>query len=179
MKLHLGCGRRFIPGFLHVDVVAHPHVDRVQSVDRLDFVADGAVKLIYASHVLEHFSRAEVPAVLREWHRALAPGGVLRLAVPDFAAVVEIYREDGLADGLTGLIGLVCGGQRDAWDFHKSIFDRAFLTRLLREAGFREVRPWDWRLTEHAQIDDFSQAHLPHMEKDTGRLVSLNLEAVK
>jgi predicted SAM-dependent methyltransferase len=179
MKLHLGCGTRHIPGFVHIDVAPHPHVDHVQSVDRLGFIADGSTSLIYASHVLEHFSRQEVPRVLREWHRVLKPGGVLRLAVPDFAAVVEIYHREGFVDGFTGVIGLVCGGQRDPWDFHKIIFDRQFLTRLLHEAGFSEVRSWDWRRTEHAQVDDFSQAYLPHLDKQHGKLMSLNLEGVK
>ncbi len=179
MKLHLGCGSRHIPGFVHVDIVPHPHVDHVQSVDRLGFLADGSASLIYASHVLEHFGRQEVPRVLREWHRVLRQGGVLRLAVPDFAAVAQIYLREGFADGYTGLIGLVCGGQRDQWDFHKVIFDRTFLTRLLSEAGFREVRTWDWRATEHAHIDDFSQAYLPHLDKQSGQLMSLNLEGIK
>jgi hypothetical protein len=53
------------------------------------------------------------------------------------------------------------------------------LTRLLEDAGFTEIRHWDWRCTEHAHIDDYSQAYLPHLDKDNGLLMSLNLEAVK
>ena len=51
------------------------------------------------------------------------------------------------------------------------------LTRLLQDAGFGAVRRWDWRATEHAGIDDHSQAYYPHMDKEGGLLVSLNLEA--
>ena len=29
MKLHLGCGRRHIDGYVHIDVVDYPHVDHV------------------------------------------------------------------------------------------------------------------------------------------------------
>jgi predicted SAM-dependent methyltransferase len=178
-KLHLGCGKRHIPGFIHIDAAPAPHVDWVTRVERLSMFEDGAAELVYASHVLEHFSRREVPRVLGEWRRVLAPGGVLRLAVPDFAACAKLYHEKGLEDGLSGLIGLICGGQRDVYDFHKSIFDEDYLTRLLMDAGFREVRRWDWRRTEHADVDDYSQAHLPHMDKARGTLMSLNLEAVK
>lgn len=178
-RLHLGCGKRHIAGFYHVDIQPYPHVDHVGAVEKLDFIADGTVELIYACHVLEHFGRFQVIDVLREWYRVLRPGGVLRLAVPDFAACAAIYYEEGLKDGLSGLVGLVCGGQRDATDFHRMIFDAPLLSGLLFQSGFSAVRRWDWRETEHADIDDYSQAHLPHLDKETGRLMSLNLEAEK
>jgi SAM-dependent methyltransferase len=178
VKLHVGCGRIKIPDFLHIDILDAAHVDICHRVDDLPF-PDDAASLIYASHVLEHFGRYEVEGVLREWHRVLAKGGVLRLAVPNFAAVVAMYSTEGLRDGLSGLMGLVCGGQRGPYDFHKIVFDEPFLTYLLQKVGFGEVRWWDWRTTDHAHIDDFSQAYLPHMDKEKGRLMSLNLEAVK
>jgi len=155
-----------------------PHVDIVGPVEKLPF-ADFSTSLIYASHVLEHFGRYEYQRVLAEWFRVLKPQGLLRLAVPDFAACAAIYYESGLVDGLSGLVGLLVGGQRDNNDYHKMIFDEAFLRRELLNTGFNEVRHWDWRNTEHAGVDDYSQAYIPHMRKDDGRLMSLNLEAVK
>lgn len=178
-RLHLGCGPKHIPGFYHVDILPAPHVDHVGRVEHLGFIPDDSVELIYSCHLLEHFGRHEFPLVLAEWQRVLQPGGVLRLAVPDFTACVKIYYEQGLKDGLTGLVGLVCGGQRDPFDFHKMIFDAPFLTEALHHAGFRAVRRWDWRATEHAHIDDFSQAYIPHLDKEHGLHMSLNLEGVK
>jgi len=178
MKLHLGCGPRHIPGFVHVDAQPAPHVDIVGPVERLP-MEDNSISLIYASHVLEHFGRNAYKAVLQEWYRVLKHGGILRLSVPDFAACAAIYYESGLANGLSGLVGLVVGGQRNEHDFHKMIFDEDFLRRELLDTGFREVRRWDWRATEHAGIDDFSQAYIPHMDKENGRLMSLNIEAIK
>jgi len=178
VKLHLGCGPRHIPGFVHVDAQPAPHVDIVGPVERLT-MGDNSVSLIYASHVLEHFGRHAYKTVLKEWFRVLKPGGVLRLSVPDFAACAAIYYESGLVDGLTGLVGLIVGGQRNEHDFHKMIFDEDFLRRELLDIGFREVRRWDWRATEHTSIDDFSQAYIPHLNKENGKLMSLNLEAIK
>lgn len=178
MKLHLGCGKRYIPGFIHVDVKPAPHVDIVSLVEKLP-MADATASLIYASHVLEHFGRFQFKSVLMEWFRILEPGGVLRLAVPDFAACATIYYEQGLVDGLSGVVGLISGGQRDEYDYHKMIFDEPLLRDALLATGFREVRRWDWRTTEHYDVDDYSQAYLPHLHKDDGRLMSLNLEAVK
>ena len=179
MKLHLGCGSKHIPGFLHVDALAYPHVDVVGPVDVLPFAADGAAELIYACHVLEHFGRQSVAKVLSEWFRVLKPGGLLRLAVPDFGAAARLYAERRLPNGLIEITGLIVGGQRDEYDYHKAVFDEPTLATTLRSVGFREVRRWDWRATEHAGMDDYSQAYLPHMDKEHGTLVSLNLEAVK
>ena len=178
MKLHLGCGPRHIPGFVHVDLLPAPHIDIVGPVEKLP-MPDASVSLIYASHVLEHFGRNEYKSVLREWFRVLTPGGILRLSVPDFAACAAVYYENGLVNGLSGLVGLLVGGQRDGNDYHKMIFDEAFLRLDLLQTGFKEVRRWDWRTTEHTGIDDYSQAYIPHMSKQDGRLMSLNLEAVK
>jgi predicted SAM-dependent methyltransferase len=176
MKLHLGCGKKHIPGFVHVDIEDHAHVDFRTPVNALDFAKDNSVELIYASHVLEHFGRNEVDQVLREWRRVLQKGGVLRVAVPDFGAVVARYQETGNAEEL---IGLVCGGQRNEYDFHKMIFDEKLLRERLLNAGFSKVSRYQWKNTEHAWLDDYSQAYLPHMNKEHGRLMSLNLEAVK
>ena len=54
-------------------------------------LANNSVDLIYASHVLEYFDRNEVKNVLGEWYRVLKKGGLLRVAVPDFEAIVKVY----------------------------------------------------------------------------------------
>lgn len=178
-KLHLGCGVKHIPGFYHVDALDYPHVDRIGPVEDLSFIPDGSVELIYACHVLEHFGRKEYRDVLAEWCRVLAPGGVLRIAVPDFRAAAELYLDTSNDFALPQVLGLLVGGQRDQYDYHKMVFDEETLSAALIEVGFSFTRRWDWRTTEHSGLDDYSQAYLPHMAKDTGRLVSLNLEGVK
>ena len=179
VRLHVGCEQRVIPGFIHVDIQEFPHIDHIARAEKLDFANDASIDLIYSSHVLEHYGRTEFMDPLREWHRVLKVGGTLRLSVPDFRACAKIYYERGLEDGLSGLMGLICGGQKDEYDFHKMIYDEPFLTTALYEVGFWSVRAWDWKNTDHTDIDDFSQAYIPHMEKETGLHMSLNLEAVK
>ena len=176
MKLHLGCGSKHIPGFVHVDLESYPHIDFRVPVNELTFAKDNSVELIYASHVLEHFGRHEVDQVLCEWFRVLQKGGILRVAVPDFEAVSRRYQK---TEDLTELVGLVCGGQRNQYDYHKMVFDEKLLNQKLRNAGFISVSRYDWRNTEHAWMDDYSQAYLPHMDKDHGQLMSLNVEAIK
>ena len=178
MKLHLGCGKKYIPGFKHVDLQNFEHIDFNTSVDNLDFADDNSADLIYASHVLEHFGRNEYKNVLKEWFRVLKPGGVLRIAVPSFDAVIEYYTKHD--DNLELFLGLLVGGQKvGEYDYHKMVFDQKLLTKSLKEIGFSKVNKYDWRTTEHAPVDDFSQAYLPHMDKENGILMSLNLEAIK
>ena len=45
--------------------------------------------------------------------------------------------------------------------------------------GFSDIQEWNWRKVDHGHIDDYSQAYLPHMDKDDGLLMSLNIEAKK
>lgn len=175
-KLHVGCGKVYIPGFIHIDLMDYDHIDHKRSVDDLGIFEDGSVDLIYACHVLEHFKRADIGKVLKEWSRVLKPGGVLRVSVPGFEELVEIYKK---YDDLNLILGPLVGGQTYLYNFHYMAFDFKSISALLKEAGFSDVKRYDWRKTEHANIDDYSQAYIPHMDKENGMPVSLNVEAVK
>lgn len=175
LKLNLGCGDIRIPGYLGVDIQEKNAADIIDDVATLSQFGDGTADEIYACHILEHFGRHHYMDVLRTWWRVLRNEGVLRVAVPDFGACFLHYQERGLDE----LIGLLYGGQRDEYDFHQIVFDQTTLTKALNNAGFADVQPWNWRNTAHAHIDDYSQAYLPHLDKEHGRLMSLNLKAVK
>lgn len=174
-KLHIGTGKNYLPGFTNLDIFSSVRADVFADMTALPFDR-GSFDLIYASHVLEHSHRHMVLATLTHWRDLLKDGGVLRLAVPDFAACVKWYHQ---TLDLPAITGLLFGGQDHPKNNHFITFDGQTLTDALLKVGFREIRRWDWRKTEHAQFDDFSQAYLPHMKKDDGLLCSLNLEAVK
>lgn len=176
MKLHLGCGKRFIPGFVHIDAVDYPHVDHVATIDNLSFIQTDDVDLIYNCHVLEHFKRRDIDRVLREWLRVLKPGGTLRVSVPDFSKLCEVYQRENKLDLV---IGALFGRQDYLYNIHYNVFDFSSLSKSLELAGFVNVRRYDWHQTEHADIDDFSQAYIPHMDKEHGTLISLNVECDK
>jgi predicted SAM-dependent methyltransferase len=176
LKLHIGCGEKYIPGFIHIDVKKFPHVDYVISADKLDMFNDNSVDLIYSCHLLEHFGRHQIEDVLKEWYRVLKLGGILRLAVPDFDAVVDIYQKNR---NLEEVYGLLMGGQTHEFNFHHSVFNFDYLSKLLKKVGFKKVYRYNWKETIHKDYDDFSQAYIPHMDKEHGTLMSLNLEAIK
>lgn len=81
-KLHLGCGRKILPGFVNVDIVEAPGVDLVCDVSQGIPFVDDVFDEIRAVDFLEHIPTARVIHVMNEIHRVLAPGGVLRAHVP-------------------------------------------------------------------------------------------------
>lgn len=176
IKLHLGCGKRFIPGFIHIDFGDFSHIDYNRDVSDLSIYDDNSVDLIYASHVLEHFKRFEVDKVLAEWYRVLKEGGILRIAVPDFESIITIYKK---YQDMELIMGMLYGGQDYENNFHHIAFDFKYLSFKLKETGFKEIYRYDWRETIHRDYDDFSQSYIPHMDKENGILASLNVEAIK
>ena len=53
--------------------------------------ADGAVDLIYCSHVIEHVPNEVVANMFKEAFRVLKPGGGIRVACPDAALFLIAY----------------------------------------------------------------------------------------
>jgi ubiquinone/menaquinone biosynthesis C-methylase UbiE len=182
MQLHLGCGKRYLPGFVHVDLDDFPHIDYRSSIDRLPMFGDETVDLIYCCHAFAYFDRVQAMTVLREWLRVLRPGGILRLAVPDFAALVRHYQASGNLEQILGpLFGriVIQGPDGSTVLYEKTTYDYESLQVLCLQAGFRSFRRYDWRQTIHKDHDDHSQAYKPDMDKEHGLLLSLNIEATK
>ena len=178
MKLHLGCGKRnFGEDWIHVDGGSHEHLHS-QDITALPF-EDETADMVYASHVLEYFDREEASDVLKEWKRVLVPEGTLRVAVPDFEAMTRLYVETSTSlDNFLGpLYGKMEMGDKNI--YHKTVYDEYSLKALLFENGFRNIVLYNWRDTEHSRIDDHSQAYLPHMDKESETLRSLNVDCRK
>ena len=175
MKLHLGCGSKILVDFINIDARSCEGVV-VDDIKTLSSFGPCSVDLIYASHVLEHVSRHERKIVLGRWHEILKPGAVLRVAVPDFSKVVDLYQE-GVP--LENLIGFLYGRQDYDLNFHHYCWDFQSMEKDLKSVGFYSVSRYNWRETEHADMDDYSQSYYPHMDKEDGLLMSLNVEAIK
>jgi hypothetical protein len=119
-------------------------------------VANGSARGVYASHVLEHLPRDDVPTALRNTHRILAPGGMFRVIVPDLhwrAAQYLRSAERGDPAAADALMNACALGAREkprtlmsvlrgrfGRSAHLWMYDFAALKALLEQAGFTGVR---------------------------------------
>jgi len=182
MKLHLGCWHRNIPGFVNVDLCDMPHIDYKSNIDDLSMFESDSVSLIYSSHSFEYFNRQNVVKVLTEWRRVLQSGGILRLAVPDFDSLLKVYQKTGKIEKILGpLYGQMEINTPDGSDiiYHKTVYNFNSLKKILNDNGFEKIKRYEWQETIHKEYDDHSQAYFPHMDKENGILISLNVEGVK
>ncbi len=81
LKLNLGCGQKYLSGYVNCDVLPHVKADRYFDLNRFPYplAADSADE-VWMDNVLEHLD--DVVAVMGELHRILRPGGRARLLVP-------------------------------------------------------------------------------------------------
>jgi hypothetical protein len=182
LRLNLGAGACPLPGFVNVDrgydqcqhgetCCVPADVFPLHFPDRLlveipggrtyqfwNHLRDESCSEVRASHILEHFSHRETMDVLTEWVRVLAPGGVLKVAVPDFEQIARRYLEGEELN----VQGYVMGGHVNENDHHGAIFDEETLTAAFKQLGLVDVRRWE------SDVQDC--AALP---------ISLNLQARK
>lgn len=150
-KLNLACGvpveKHFPEPWLNVD--AQPGAaDLVMSIDEMPEEWAGLFEEVRASHVLEHFTLAEAPDVMNEWARVTAPGGKLRVCVPDLDLFVEAYqkgkdrkgRETLSVDHTTHMLTQIFGRGYESRDMnpfmrHHMVYNEAMLRRMFEKTG--------------------------------------------
>jgi len=130
-------------------------VVREQKISRADAtrkipLPDRSASAVYSSHMFEHLDRAEVASFLAEAQRVLAPGGILRLAVPDLWRLARRYVEQARnADQFVASTYLAAEKPHTAWGrlkyavvgarHHHWMYDAASLKQVLESAGLCNV----------------------------------------
>jgi SAM-dependent methyltransferase len=175
LKLHIGAGEQILAGWVNIDVAPAPLAMNVKW--GLPF-EEGAADYAFFSHVLEHlFYPVEAVSVLADVHRVLAPGGVLRVVVPDIEKCLRAYAEDDevffqsrretwtwwpkAATRLQDFLAYAGAGPSPGrlFDAHKFGYDFETLAHLLKRVGFRTVERSEYMASPHAalRIDDASR----------------------
>lgn len=129
-RLNVGGGPKNLAGFVNVDFVGHPNVEREICANILDlsFVPSSSIAQVHSNHVIEHLSREQLISQLESYHRILQPCGKLTVRCPNalgatyafwFPPVHENDREEFLSLGYPPEEDF--GNPQDAW-LHKDFY---------------------------------------------------------
>lgn len=200
MILNLGCGATRPPEpFVNVDTLIAEHLFSGPEVEQLHaeanyveynilttpwpWVSDRADGIL-ASHVLEHFNCLEALSVVRECHRVLRPGGVLRVSVPDAVYFRSVYHEDCAANA-ERLFGQPLYEQErysTMMDYalffigHRQVFSEDTLWCMLANGGFT---PSHIYRVQSQQTMQGTETARQMAAQDNRALFSLYMEGVK
>ena len=183
-KLHLGCGIRFLPNYIHIDIDNLSHIDYCCEIHKLPMFEDNSVDEIYNCGVIGYYDRDEAKVLLKEWNRVLKKGATLRISVVDFEKQVDLYMKNKDLEQ-TGVLGPIFGKWcfkdirgNDGVVYKKTAYDYKSLKNILEDSGFTDCQRYDWEKFFPDGYDDYSAAYVPHNDKN-GVHIMLNVECKK
>jgi predicted SAM-dependent methyltransferase len=165
-KLHLGAGPGSPPGWLSTDVT--PLSDEVVRLDATEAfpIPDDAFDYVFSEHMIEHMPWRSGLAMLKECNRILKPGGTIRVATPDLAVLLALYRGQGdpageryvrwivdrcLPEPRAYKAAFVINNAFRSWG-HQFLYDAELLEMALREAGFTGMRRCAYGASDDANL---------------------------
>jgi hypothetical protein len=147
MKLHLGCGERYLEGYRNIDFPPSRHsvqrktvADELADILTLRFPA-GTIEEVRLHHVFEHFPRPAAMALVACWNSWLQPEGRIHLEVPDTQRQMQVLLDpsSNLHDRLLS-IRHVFGSHEADWAYHYEGYTPGNLQFLLEAYGFEIIR---------------------------------------
>jgi predicted SAM-dependent methyltransferase len=147
MKLHLGCGRQYLKGYINIDYPNSEHT--LQKDINADIYGD-ITKLSYPSssideirlhHVFEHFSRPVALALLCRWRNWLIPGGLLRIETPDAMACFKLMLNPLISfNNKQQVMRHLFGSHEANWAIHWDGWYKEKFSITLKTLGFKNLK---------------------------------------
>lgn len=147
MKLHLGCGQKYLDGYINIDYPPAEHTvqntsvaDEYHDVRKLKYTP-GTVDEVRLHHVFEHFERFNACAYLASWNSWLKPGGKIHIEVPDFETTIKKNFSLLNKSKYEG-VGLrhIFGSQEASWAVHYEGYSEGKLRSLATFFGFGNIK---------------------------------------
>lgn len=134
VKINLGCGDRYAPGWINVDWAGSPH-RKDQEVDLTGELPwpEGSLTHIYAGHLLEHLSLEQCHVLLGRLLQCTAEGGHIMVVGPDLPTAYEMQKAGTLDVTIDSLL---YGAERWPGDRHLWPSSAAASKDLLTGAGW-------------------------------------------
>jgi len=163
--LNLGSGDIQLPGWISLDAMPYPNVDRILDLTKGLPYTD--VSFIYAEHFIEHLTPDESMALLRACRKSLSVDGVLRLSTPNLDWVMETHylpeKWQSASDAVKHCYGL--NKAFHGWG-HKFLFNRQTLEEFLTDAGFGKVEFFEYGESNTAALRSLER-HERSVDTDT------------
>lgn len=136
VKLHLGCGEKYWPGFVNIDFVGG---DIQADILKLKFPKNYADE-IHLIHVFEHLHRLQAEEAAMHWFDVLKPDGFLCLEVPCLDKIAKMIcdGEKNFNYTLFGLYGDVRLGREEM--LHKWCWSKKEIQQVLEKIGYIDVQ---------------------------------------
>jgi predicted SAM-dependent methyltransferase len=100
--------------------------------------ADGTLDFVYSSHFIEHLFRKDARFLFKEMYRALKPGGMIRISIPDLAYAISLYQSGRKEKMLSSYFFVE--DDDSYYARHKYMYDFDMLTAVLKEVGFQDLQ---------------------------------------
>lgn len=167
LSVNIGCGPNAMPGWVNLDMSRGAGVDVVWDLRKgLPFRTESCT-VIFGEHVIEHLCKADGETLVRDCHRSLETGGVLRLSTPDAGRFFRSYAADGNflrhsdfgAPAETAMDRI--NQMMREFGQHLWSYDTESISVLLKKAGFSRVVEKVCGESEHplmVGIDDATRA---------------------
>lgn len=129
-KLNIGGGPKNLKGFINIDFVSYPDVERqvIANIQDLAFIPDACVSQVHSNHLIEHLSNTELTNQIREWYRILKKDGLVTIRCPNalgvaygfwFEPIIESQKDGFVELGFPADEDF--GNPSDRW-VHKDLF---------------------------------------------------------
>jgi predicted SAM-dependent methyltransferase len=94
VKINLGSGHWKLQDWVNVDIDLASQPDVCADLAGGLPFASGVASLMHTEDFIDQLTLEKAAAFLRECHRILAPGGVLRVLTPDMRKLARLYLDD-------------------------------------------------------------------------------------
>jgi predicted SAM-dependent methyltransferase len=156
--VNFGCGPRILNGWINLDINRADGIDVVWNLKFGMPFPDNSCTALFGEHVIEHISKEDGEKLLRECHRALEPGGVLRLSTPDaglylrsYAGDREFLRHPSFDRPAETAMDRINTMMREDGG-HLWVYDAESLMKLVESAGFKSVAQKAFNESAHPKM---------------------------